>query len=300
MKNYNKWMVGLDMTYMDERLIKWVDFLAQSTKPEVIHFVHFEKSFEIPNYLPKDFKDEIVPPSKTQVAAIKELLSLHFKAPGNINVEIIEGQPFESLLEWASTHEIDLFIAGNKDRSKGTGILPHKLSRKLPCDVLFVPEHQTHKIEHILVPIDFSEHSKMALKTALQFNESHGAEITCIHAFQVPIGYYKSGKSYGEFADIMEGHAKKELKSFIQQFNQELRLETILVDDGRVSDMIVKKVEQDSFDLVIVGSKGQSFSSLILLGSTTEKLIQSNHQALTWVTKKEGENIGFFEAVGKI
>ncbi|MFY9941798.1 MAG: hypothetical protein WAK57_06455 [Desulfobacterales bacterium] len=42
-------------------------------------------------------------------------------------------------------------------------------------------------------------------------------EIYCLHVYSVPIGFYKTGKSYEEFAEIMKGHAQRDYMEFIKK-----------------------------------------------------------------------------------
>jgi len=56
---------------------------------------------------------------------------------------------------------------------------------------------------------DFLENSVDALEVAAACASASGIlEIRCLRVYHVPMGYYKTGKSYGEFATIMKGHAE--------------------------------------------------------------------------------------------
>ena len=295
-----RWMVGLDFSAMDEQLIKWVNFLAQKLKPEVVYFIHSETDLDVPTYLDRDFKSEFEAKDEQQERVIKELVSLYFDAPTEVKVEIVEGNPMDELLHWSNVKKIDLFIAGKKRKIKGSGLLPNRLSRSLSCSVLFVPEGIKPELSNILMSLDFSEHARLALDSVKQLNEFVGKlKITCLHAYKVPIGYYKTGKTYEQFAEIMEENARKEFDRFTADYDLNLTFKPVLLETS-AADTILDEIENEEYDLTVLGSLGQSTGSFILLGSTSEKVLMDNNKCSSLITKKPGEHVGVFEAIGKL
>ncbi len=299
---HKRWMVGLDLTEMDQTIVSWVNYLCSIFKPDAIYFVHVEKNLDMPEYVPDEWSESFKVADEDQRMVIEKILAENFEEGFvETHIEVLEGKPFDTLLHWVQVKKIDLFIAGKKEAVKGSGILPHKLSRKLSCSVIFIPEIAPQEIKKALIPIDFSEHSKLAVETALVVREATGSmELTCLHIYNVPLGYYKTGKSYEEFAEIMAKHAKTEFDRFSGNYDSPLNYKSLLLKDGSVPELVQQEIENDDYQLLILGSKGQTLGSFILLGSTAEKLIQSNSKSLTWIVKKKGENLGFLEALRKI
>lgn len=297
-----RWLVALDLTEIDKTIVSWVNYLSVIMKPEVVYFVHVEEDFELPHYMPKSLSDSVKPVDESQRSALELLVAENF---GNehteVQVEVIEGKPLDTLLHWTKVKKIDLFIAGRKPTTKGSGILPHKLSRKLSCSVLFIPELEMHGVKKIMVPIDFSTHSDLAVKVGLKFsNEIADSNIDCLHIYKVPIGFSKTGKSHEEFANLMKVNATREFENFTRPYTDKCAFTLSLLDTGSVAELIQSEAEAKGTDLVIMGSQGQSIGAFLLLGSTTEKFIQMNDSCLTLVVKTKDENIGFFEALAKI
>ncbi|MEM9339568.1 MAG: universal stress protein, partial [Bacteroidota bacterium] len=102
------------------------------------------------------------------------------------------------------------------------------------------------------------------------------------------------------FSDIMKENSTKEFGSFTKSISHSLLFKPELLEIASASHFIQNEVQEGNYDLVILGSKGQSAGSLLLLGSTSEQLIQTNNLSLTWVVKKKDENIGFFEALKQV
>lgn len=299
---YDRWLVALDLTDMDKTVVSWVNYLSSVFSPKSIYFMHVEQDFELPDYMPKHLTPSIQPSDENQRAAIEELVAENFgNAQVDVHIEVIEGKPFETLLHWAKVKKIDLFVAGRKQRKNGSGVLPHKLSRKLSCSVLFVPEIEMKGISKILVPVDFSDHSALAMKTALKLSgKVENGQIYYLHVYKVPIGFYKTGKSYEEFSELMKENSTKEFERF-NKYNEDKHTFTpVLLDGGSIAELVEDEINSKKIDLVIMGSQGQTASAHLLLGSTTEKLIQTNDTSLTLVVKMKDENIGFFEALSKI
>lgn len=290
-------MIGLDLSEMDQFILEWVKYLYDLIKPEVIYFMHVEKDFKEVPYLPQELNEATALDEKL-LEKMSETIHAHFPEDAkNIQIKAVEGKPFEALIHWADIKSVDFFIAGRKNEISSRGILPHKLARKLQCPVLFIPEIKPKEFQKLLIPIDFSKHSKLAILTALMLRDLIPTlEIKCMHVYQVPLGYYKTGKTFEEFGKIMLVHAKREFKTFCKEMNVELKC--IYKLQSEASDkVIVNTAKQEFADLVIMGSKGQTNSSILLLGSLTEKLIQINDYCLSWIVKMKGENIGFFKAL---
>lgn len=296
-----RWMVGLDLSDTDQTIIKWVKHLSDTLKPEKIYFIHVEESFE-PESLPESLSDEMLPADESQKEQINNNVLKEFEGTAvEWAVEVVEGKPFDQLLHWIKIKNIDLFIAGRKNIESGSGILPHKLSRQISCDLLLIPDVDLNPVKSILVPIDFSEHSKLALEQALEMGQRLNYEkVLCYHIYSVPSGYYKTGKSHEQMAKIMKVHAEKRFDKFIAKYpNSKIEYLSSLSDVNRAKQIRDMAIEQKC-EMVILGSKGQSVGSLILLGSTTERFLQLDHSLLTMVIKKPGELIGFFDAFMKV
>lgn len=290
-------MVGLDLSTADDLILQWVKYFDDLLHPEIIYFIHVEKNFEESAYLPDEYRS-IQALDEKMIQKLHESVGKYFSTDSkNIQIEAIEGNPFDTLVHWVDVKKVDLFIAGIKKETEGRGILPHMLSRKLHCPVLFIPQVKQHPIQRALIPLDFSEHSKLALQSAIQLKKFiPQLQLLCLHIYNIPLGYYKIGKTYEQFREIMKMNAEKKFHRFTEEFSEELSciFELQTLTNGA---LIEKTAANRDSDLVFLGSKGQTNSSVLLLGSTTEKVIQINKHCLTWVVKKPGENIGFFQAI---
>lgn len=138
----------------------------------------------------------------------------------------------------------------------------------------------------ILVPVDGTEYSDLAITKAKSFAEDNDCEIILIHVIDNVSGNYHTNpyKFSRELVEriyhenqlisykILE-NAKKELDSLGDRVN-------IVHKEGVVYDVIIDYAETIDADLIIMGSKGTN-GLRNLLGSVTRKVaIGSNRSVL--------------------
>lgn len=125
------------------------------------------------------------------------------------------------------------------------------------------------------------------------------ANIKCIHVYELPIGYSKTGKSEKEFTEIMKANAKKSYKKFISEIDLKGVNTTIKFKlHNKPAVAIRNVVKKGNIDLIVVGARGLSEGAGVLLGSVTEQLILSTKVPIMAV-KKKGEEVKFLEAFFK-
>ncbi|WP_194973544.1 universal stress protein [Aquiflexum lacus] len=303
MKNFEKAMVGLDLTEMDEILIPKISAVSGILGIQKIYFIHVSKDLSLPEEVKKNFPDLVAPADEAIKSEIKSLLaSSNF--PKNIEIEIVveEGNPMSTVLRWAKIKDVDLMIMGRKKVLEGSGSLAKSLAQKAPCSVMFIPELVNIKIpERILVPMDFSAHSHFTFQFAEKAAEEFNSTIFGLHLYEVPSGYYKTGKSFDEFAEIMKSHAKNDYEKFLEKYaHNPFECMFVLNDSGNEGRFIIDKANELNIDLILMGSRGRTSSAAVLLGSIAEKLVQANNEVPMLIFKKKGETMSFFDALMKI
>lgn len=132
-------------------------------------------------------------------------------------------------------------------------------------------------IKKVLVPIDFSDYSKSALKYAVNFTKSFNAEIILIYVVEPVI--YPPDFSMGQIAmpsinTEWDDRAKDELaklaKNEISGFNS---VKTV-IKTGKPFVEIIETAKEEDVDLIIIATHGHSGVEHILFGSTAEKVVR--------------------------
>ena len=132
-------------------------------------------------------------------------------------------------------------------------------------------------ITRILVPTDFSDSAKEAIRAAMDLAQRYEASIKLIHVFQpiamaLPEGVMVYGPTlYGDVTAKLGQHLE-EIKAAIEKQGFS-RIEHSLVH-GIPHVEIARIVREEDFHLVIMGSHGRSGLAHALLGSVAEKVVR--------------------------
>lgn len=129
----------------------------------------------------------------------------------------------------------------------------------------------------ILVPVDFSEPSTLALDTAVALAKECGASLTIVHVYEplaiaVPEGYQLFSEEqltqlFEEFQrQLAEQRKRAELAGAPQ-------VDTELLHGFAVGE-IQNFAEQCNFDLIVMGTHGRRGLSHALLGSVAERVVR--------------------------
>lgn len=304
MKYFSKAMIGLDLTEMDDILIKKTAALVKFLGVEKCYFVHVARNLEIPQEILDQYPDLIAPSDESIEAMILQKLKEH-QFPEEVEVEafVEEGShPLDTFLRWAKLKDSDLIIMGRKETLKGSGTLADGVAKKAPCSILLLQEKREVKLpKKILMLTDFSAHNHMFYEFGERIAADLHADLIPLHVYEVPHGYSKTGKSFEEFSEIMKENAKKDFKKFASKHeNSDLECVMLLRDGDNIGNQIVEYAQEIEADLVLLGSRGRTASAAILLGSTAEKLVKANKILPMLIFKKKGETMGFFDALFKI
>jgi nucleotide-binding universal stress UspA family protein len=130
------------------------------------------------------------------------------------------------------------------------------------------------KIERILVPTDFSEHSLAALKYAIELAREHESEVVLVHVVEpLPYGvgrWYEPTKlleDYGEMASVELERFEKQATQLYPKCRSELHF-------GVVHEVIGELVIKLKVDLIVMSMRGQTHLLDLLIGGNAEKLLR--------------------------
>lgn len=306
MIQFNRIMVGLDFTPTDKVVLEYTKMLQGAFKPSVIYFVHAEEDLDdIPQEILEEYGTDILKPhDEGLLETLEKEVSEHFSTTDEttIHCQVVEGGPFKEMLHWSHIKQIDLLIVGKKNVENGKGVLPQRLARKIDASVLFVPEDYTpKKIERVMLPLDFSKKSKMALQLASRLFDGQDVEFVGGHCYTLPLGWHKTGKDRAEFEEIMKNHATNKFNDYMEGLDDISLTPAFEIDENREpSEEIISMAEKTNSDLILIGSRGKTDIATVILGSTTEKLLAHHKPIPILMAKKKGETIGFLEALFKL
>lgn len=302
MYQYKNLLVPLNLTTTDDAAIHFASQISQISKSENAHFIHVKRPSEIPQEILKEYPQLLNPAVEQRKQKMQEQVAAGFKMHPETTIacEVQEGKPLEVLLEQIVKKDIDLVVLGRKTDAKETRRLPINLARKAPCSVMVVPEKAGYSFSNILVPVDFSEFCVSALEQAVNLAIANQiSTIHCLNVFQLPIGYYKTGKSEEEFTEIMMSNAKKDYERFIKNIDLKgIKVNSVFMLHEKPAQAIQDVVKKERIDMLVLGTRGRNAGAGLLLGSVTEDIIL-NTQVPVIAVKKKGTGLSLLEVLLK-
>lgn len=285
MKSIKKILVAVDFTSADKVLLKYTELLTKKLNIGQVSFTHVVPRLDFFKTLTATGKENWETAWEINESVTQELVTeVHSSLPefsGEIDCEVLEGEPLAELLHKASQH--DLVLIGQREHADNHGILARNLARKTQGNALIIPENSQTNVRKVLVPIDFSENSGRALQETVDFAKAlnPAVEITVLTVYEMPnLSTYRLSKTPEEFKEMVEENTNLALGYFLKKYipNEKVSTAIVEMDLPSVGHYIVKYAVTNGINLIGIGAKGHSTVELLLIGSVTEKVLSYNQQ----------------------
>ncbi len=130
------------------------------------------------------------------------------------------------------------------------------------------------RLKRILVPIDFSDCAKKALRYAIPLAKEHGAAITLLYV--VPpayaVGEY-GGFDYACLQAAAQAGSERQLKTLVlDEVQGEVSADTV-VRSGSPAVEIVEAARDLPADVIVISTHGRTGLKHMLIGSVTEHVV---------------------------
>lgn len=284
----------MDFSSTDYRLIEFINALNGPISPEKVYFLHVSPSLDIPDYMADAYRDTLQQTpidEKFRMEMGEEVKQKLAKNNFEKEFEVIEGPVTRKLVHWAKIKNIDLAILGKKAPAVGSGVSTKRFLRQTDCSVLFVPDKPFKSFRTLLVPVDFSENSSIALQSAIDFAAQIDPKpvIKVLNLFDVPTELqYRISRTYAQFSEIVKRNTESFFPEYLSQFDKQgVQVESVLIQNTHynAAKHILEYAAEESVDLIMMGAQGHTALESFLLGSVTEKLLGSNEAFPTWVVR---------------
>ncbi len=159
------------------------------------------------------------------------------------------------------------------------GSVTERTLRTIDCPVLAVKQDSAkaeEPITRILLAVDFSSHSDRAVEVTAGLAERLAATVDVLHAFELPPDYipYTAPLSL-EFEQKIETIARESLNRVGERFEKSQPAVTLHSRRGHPSVMISEAAEEFGCQLIVMGTRGNTGLSHVLLGSVAERTIRT-------------------------
>ena len=222
--------------------------------------------------------------SPETVVIAGDLLHSYSTIPASIRDAI------EALESTARSHDVDLVVLGTHGRTGldqyVLGTVAERTLRESSVPVVTVHEETVvaEDLETILVPTDGSDCSAVAAAHAVTLAEATGASLHVVHV--VDLGVLPVDGS-GALLDELQQAGQHALESVIDRAEDVSSVQASLLS-GSPHSAIVDYAEDESVDLVVMGTHGRTGFDRYLLGSVTERVVRLSDRPVLTLDDHEG------------
>ncbi|SHF08802.1 universal stress protein [Alkalibacter saccharofermentans] len=145
-------------------------------------------------------------------------------------------------------------------------------------------------MKKILIPVDGSDYSKKAVKKGAEVAKAFNSEVILLNVLDLKFAIpgqatVKFSSAFDVLMDKSRESSKKileEAKELLKDAAKDVKTEII---EGDSSISIIKYIEKNDIDLIIMGSQGVSGGLKgLLIGSVTNRVLHNTHVPVLVVT----------------
>jgi universal stress protein A len=147
-------------------------------------------------------------------------------------------------------------------------------------------------IKTILVPTDFSEASRQALRYACSLADAVGASLHILHVMENPYfagGYMEVYAPPQEYFEQVEEQARKGLEAALTDGERQKYRAILVRRSGSPANEILSYLrERGDIDLVVMATHGRGGVSRLMMGSVADKIVRAAPCPVVTIRDLEG------------
>lgn len=138
-------------------------------------------------------------------------------------------------------------------------------------------------IQRILLATDGSETALKATRWAAELAKTYGAKVTVLHVVHIPAALAGSTVLPGGATDVavvtrLMEQAAEGVITVTTPLLEEAQVDyTARIEYGHAAETIVGVANEEGADLIVMGSRGLTAASALLLGSVSHKVLHAVH-----------------------
>ncbi len=224
----------------------------------------------------------------------------------DVELTVLRGSPAQEIVNLRHDLSSDLLVIGRYGKGGAktgrVGSIADRLIRKFPVSVLVVPPTFRGEYKTIAVASNFEEESDIALRRAFSLAKALGIdEVVVLHSYTVPAGY-NAVCSWEEACRRIEANAQEEAKAMIERVTKDepdAPRVRVVIGEGPASTKVPAMAAENDVDLLVLSTHGRSGPAFMLLGQTTEHILQ-NATCSVWAEKSPALEQGILAAMKEI
>lgn len=272
----NKILVPTDFSKVAENALRYALKVAEKCGA-TLHVFHVKQVPMIDATYPADtYQLYAAELEQVEIEAKQKLESTVLKgAPVKYEFHSIMGFVADEVIHHANEHAIDLIIMGTTGASGIAEVLvgsnAASVIGKTVIPVLVIPPgHSYQPIRHILYSTDYNEPEFPAVSRMMYFAELYDAKVTVLHVKTEFDRYFNAENNF--FARNREQFVKHHIN-------------IINAENGDVSDIIDKNIDDLKIDLLVMAKHNRSFFDRLFHRSLSKKMAYHSKVPLLVVNK---------------
>ena len=269
-------LVALDGSSFAERALQIAIDVAQQRQLEVCLLQAIQEDWEY-DYADKYLRERLALVQASQIHCEHCILV-------GETVDVVAKESQSASLLFVASHGRSGF-----DRF-ALGSVTEKILRHAHCPVFVVRERavRLREIKRVLVPLDGSELSLKAMPYACELCAATGGTLVLSRINEA------AGFDLGLLSEEEEGEIlNRYLSEVAESVDKSISVETIY-GFGSASRSLLRQVEDQDIDLVVMASHGRSGFSRWVCGSVTENVVRASAAAVLVVRVDEGRKVPEF------
>lgn len=199
----------------------------------------------------------------------------------SLRIVLAHGPVARTIAREANRLKTDLILIGSRGLSDIRGFLLGSTSRQVasiaPCSILVVKQ-PTPQFRHVTLAVDDSKHSRSAARFLRSHILPETATLTILSSAENPVtefaAHYLSASQLAQLTEPVMERATSLVNALRDDFIKEGYPVVTQVRMNHVIDTIVKQVEANHDDLLVIGSRDLTKRERLHFGSVSESLLR--------------------------
>ncbi len=217
---------------------------------------------------------------------LKAFVEKHVGSEGESReTKVMDSTPVDAIIETAKACNVDLIVMGTHgqggERRMLLGSVAERVLRAAECPVLTVRQKKglttpVAQIKSLLVPVNFSTVSRMAVVTAGRIAECFGGTISVLRVVEPIEENLNEEDEMTRLCAWIPSEVRK--RSEIQEF--------VVKGDG--AEKVVSFAEEEKTDLIVLGAQHRKFFDSTVVGTTTIRVVRHAPCPVFTLTRQPG------------
>ena len=285
-------LVPIDFSPASLKTLRYAELLGKRFKAD-LHLVHVLDAPLVAARQPSllSFAKEVAGNAKKRLAELAAKSSLPSR-PTRYTVRT--GNIPDEISRLAGVTNAGLIVIATRGftglKRAFVGSTTERVVRTAPCPVFIFREKQRPKARQrarggqpplqfgkILVPVDFSQNSRLGVEYGLRFAREFGASVVLFHSvFVTPfvLGNEYTAREVPNLIQIQQDYAEEEMQKLRKQVSEKgMEVETEIAFGSPV-EQINEYVRREDVDLIVTSTHGRSGLERLFIGSTAERIVR--------------------------